>query len=68
MRIRAYEGRVTHLETQPGLTHARELTTLGRRLAGELARAERTEGRTRAWPLPGGPAAWDRCLESLTAG
>lgn len=66
LRIRAYDGRIAHLESRTGLTHPPELTALGRRLAGEIAEAERTLGRTRAWPLPGGPAAWERYRRPLT--
>jgi hypothetical protein len=41
----------------------RALTVLGRQFGTDLRRAEHTEARTRAWPLPGGTAAWARLAE-----
>ena len=39
---------------------ALHISNAGRSLAAELADASRAEGRTRAWLLPGGSAAWER--------
>ena len=41
------------------------LGMLTRRLAAELGDIARSEGRTRAWLLPGGAPAWDRQVADL---
>jgi hypothetical protein len=44
----------------------RALTVLGRQFGADLGRAEHAEARTRAWPLPGGTAAWTRLAKART--
>jgi hypothetical protein len=64
--VREYEGR--HL--QAAADHGDELTdthiaNVSRRFAGQLNEVMRSEGRTRAWPLPGGTAVWERHAAQL---
>ena len=68
-QIRGYAASVEHLrplaEAGPAPTN---VGNLGRRLADQLSDLARAEGRTRAWPLVGGPAAWERQAAQLAAG
>jgi len=62
-QIRAYAGRGEHLRDladrrEPGAKARMAAVTRG--FATQLGDLARFEGRTRAWPLAGGPAAWDR--------
>lgn len=61
--VRAYQGRIEYLQTSTGhdSTHVKAyLANVSRRFAGELDGIVRSEGRTRAWPLPGGSTAWEQ--------
>jgi hypothetical protein len=66
--IREYEGRQQHWQTaadhgdELAKTHIANIT---RRFAGQLSDVVRSEGRTRAWPLPGGTAVWERQAAQL---
>jgi hypothetical protein len=66
--VREYEGRQQHLQTaadhgdELARTHIANIT---RRFAGQLNDVVRGEGRTRAWPLPGGTAVWERQAAQL---
>jgi hypothetical protein len=66
--IREYEGRIEHLQAQldqgDALAKVR-ITNATHRLAGDLDDIARSEGRTRAWLLPGGRAAWDQQVAEL---
>jgi hypothetical protein len=61
--VRAYEGRQQHLQAaidrgdESAKTHMANIT---RQFAGQLNDVVCSQGRTRAWPLPGGRVAWDQ--------
>ncbi|WP_435586945.1 hypothetical protein [Micromonospora aurantiaca (nom. illeg.)] len=59
--VREYVGRMTS-------PHPARGDSVSRRLATALGDIARTEGRTRAWPLPGGSAVWDRYATELAPG
>ncbi|WP_433494445.1 hypothetical protein ACQP26_28435 [Micromonospora sp. CA-248089] len=59
--VREYVGRMTS-------PHPARGDSVSRKLATALGDIARTEGRTRAWPLPGGPAAWERYATDLAPG
>jgi hypothetical protein len=63
-----YEERVQPLQT--AANHGDQLAktriaNITRRFAGQLNDVARSEGRTRAWPLPGGSAAWQQQAAQL---
>ncbi|MEV0727078.1 hypothetical protein AB0I37_30450 [Micromonospora purpureochromogenes] len=67
--IQDYVGRVKHLQGAPGNSFASaHVASASRHFATTLGDIVRTEGRTRAWPLPGGPAAWNRQATKLAPG
>lgn len=67
--LREYKERVAHLQNgPPGPFTADSIAHSGRRLAADLSRIARTEGRTRAWPVPGGRTAWDHLAAELATG
>lgn len=60
---RGYEGRMRAVQTVADRGECRvegHVANVTRRFAGQLGDVARTEGRTRAWLLPGGRAAWER--------
>jgi hypothetical protein len=60
--VRAYEGRERHLRTavEHGDDSAKtHLANITRQFAGQVNDQMRSEGRTRAWPVRGGTAAWE---------
>jgi hypothetical protein len=60
---------VQHLEDGgAGLFGDEHLARAGQRLAAELANVERSEVRTRAWPIPGGRAAWGALAAGFAPG
>jgi hypothetical protein len=66
--VRGYEGRMQHQHTV--VEHGDEVSrtrivNLSRQFAEQFNRVARTEGRTRAWLLPGGPAAWEQQAAQL---
>jgi hypothetical protein len=66
--IREYEGRLEHLQSllDQGDTLAKEhIANVTRRLAADLGDIARSEGSTRAWPLPGGQPTWDQQVAEL---
>lgn len=67
--VRDYEERVAHLRNGPaGPFTDDKIARAGGRLAADLNHIARTEGRTRAWPIPGGRAAWDHLVAELAPG
>jgi hypothetical protein len=66
--VRGYEGRLLPLQTAAdhgdGLSKTR-IADITRPLAGQLNDIARSEGRTRAWLLPGGRAAWEQQAAEL---
>jgi hypothetical protein len=67
--LREYEGRMEHLRAQSDQEGALTVLRIGgatRRFAEQLRSVSRTQGRTRAWVLPGGRAAWLRYAAELT--
>jgi hypothetical protein len=67
--VRAYDERVGHLQNSAAdpVTGTR-IARLGNRLLADLNDLARTEGRTKAWPVPGGRAAWDDLAAELPPG
>ncbi|BEL03866.1 hypothetical protein Q0Z83_020570 [Actinoplanes sichuanensis] len=66
--VRGYEERVrSRQDALPDPFTATRIAHLGHSLALDLRTADRAEGRTRAWPIPGGPAAWDRLATALAS-
>jgi hypothetical protein len=66
--IREYEGRIEHMQSLLDRrdTLAKEhIANVTRRLAADLGDIARSEGRTRAWLLPGGAPAWDQHVADL---
>lgn len=64
--LRAYEGRIVDLQSRPaGPLDGSRIAHLGNHLATELRGIARTEGPTRAWPVPGGYKAWDNLAAEL---
>lgn len=57
--VREYEHRIAALD---GPLAANRIAHQARRLADELREIAGTPDLTRAWPLPGGPAAWDAAV------
>jgi hypothetical protein len=57
----------TGVEHDDALARTR-IANLSRQFAEQLNRVARTEGRTRAWLLPGGPAAWEQQAAQLVPG
>ncbi|MGC4894498.1 hypothetical protein [Micromonospora sp. DT31] len=67
--IREYQGRIEHLDTARDSPFAStHVASASRRFATTLGGIARSEGRTRAWPLRGGPAAWHREAAKLAPG
>jgi hypothetical protein len=69
--LREYEGRIEHQKAllDQGDTLAKvRIANLTRRLAADLGDIARSEGRTRAWSLPGGREAWDQHAAALASG
>jgi hypothetical protein len=66
--VRGYEGRQQPLQTAADrgdeLAKTR-IANITRQFAGQLNDVARSEGRTRAWPLPGGRAAWEQQAAQL---
>ncbi|MEU6076269.1 hypothetical protein [Micromonospora sp. NPDC047074] len=66
--VREYEERLRHLriaaDRGDGLAQAR-IANVNRQFAGRLDEVARSEGRTRAWPLPGGRSAWEQLAAQL---
>lgn len=66
--IQEYQGRLNHLQAladQDDQMARAHLTNMTRRIAADLEDIARSEGRTRAWPLPGGTMAWARQVAML---
>ncbi|WP_410809092.1 hypothetical protein [Micromonospora sp. 067-2] len=63
--LRAYEERIADLQNRAGPSDRSRIARLGGCLARELQGIARTEGRTRAWPVPGGSATWDNLAAEL---
>ena len=66
--IREYEGRIEHMQSLLGQrdTLAKvHIANVTRRLAADLGDIARSEGRTRAWLLPGGRRVWDQQAAQL---
>lgn len=66
--VRECEGRLQPLQT--AANHGDELArtriaNITRQFAGQLNDVARSEGRSRAWPLPGGRAAWEQQAAQL---
>lgn len=67
--IREFEGRMEHLQAQSDqgdVLAVLRIASAARGLAEQLRSISRTQGRTRAWILPGGRAAWQRYAAELT--
>ncbi|MFF8807274.1 hypothetical protein [Streptomyces omiyaensis] len=64
--VRAYEERMAALEDGP--PHRTRAANAARRLAAELEAVTASADPTRAWPFPGGPAAWDAAAASAVPG
>jgi hypothetical protein len=66
--VREYEGRQRHMQlaTDAGDELAKtQSANITRRFAGQLNDVTRSEGRTRAWPLPGGTVVWRQLRAQL---
>jgi hypothetical protein len=66
--IREYEGRIEHLQSlldQRDTLAKVHIADVTRRLAADLGDIARSEGRTRAWLLPGGAPTWDQQVAEL---
>ncbi|MFB9240051.1 hypothetical protein ACFFWC_31765 [Plantactinospora siamensis] len=66
--VRQYEGRLQALQTaanQGDELAMVNIANITRRFASQLNDVARSEGRTRAWPLPGGRAAWQQQAAQL---
>ncbi|WMX44250.1 hypothetical protein RGF97_04410 [Streptomyces roseicoloratus] len=64
--LRAYEERMAAL--RPGPLAGVKASTVSRQLAAELLAVERAPRITRAWPLAGGVAAWERATTEHVPG
>ncbi|HEX5597342.1 MAG TPA: hypothetical protein VFX61_15195 [Micromonosporaceae bacterium] len=65
--IEEYVNRVEHLKAVQANRFAPvHIASISRQFAATLTRIARAEGRTRAWQVPGGRAAWDQQARQLT--
>ncbi|MDN3352242.1 hypothetical protein [Actinomadura sp. DC4] len=66
--LREYARATAHVDGQVAAGTAHPFTgyvAVNRRLGETLSGIERIWGRTRAWPLPGGPGAWQRQADAV---
>ncbi|MFE3182251.1 hypothetical protein ACFXKR_15495 [Streptomyces violascens] len=67
-RIEAYEQHVRAEEVRGGPLAPTRISHASRRLADDLTSLDAAAGLTRAWPLPGGPEAWQRAVDRYAPG
>ncbi|WP_438290812.1 hypothetical protein [Streptomyces sp. HUAS TT7] len=67
-RIEAYEQQVRAEEVRGGPLASTRISHASRRLADDLTGLDDAADLTRAWPLPGGPEAWQRAVDGYAPG
>ncbi|WP_406505247.1 hypothetical protein [Streptomyces sp. NBC_00212] len=67
-RIEAYEEHVRAQEARGGPLASTRISHASRRFAADLTTLDDAAGLTRAWPLPGGPEAWQREVDGYAPG